>query len=454
MGNQKQDAPLSVGPKAPTLPKWLADDKRAAPPAYGRLTKFDLGTEDVPVANYLSRAAHEAEAARLWPKVWQMVCHVSEVPTPGDYITYEICGRSFIVLRLDEASFKVYPNACLHRGTQLVSGNGHVSGLTCRFHGWSWNLDGSMRKLTEDWDFPQVKKDEFCLPAMKTGVWGGFVFMNEDPDAESLESYIGELPAHFASAPLENRYVAAHAARTMPANWKVSMEAFMESYHVMPTHPQSVSVSEYAETQYDIYPPNVSRLATISIAPAAPSTKAMSQQELANYVAKMTGREPIEVPEGQTFRQALAEHRRNEIGAAHGKSVDHLTDVELLDAVEYFLFPNFLPWHGFGVPIVYRFRPNGDDHETSIMEVYLMAPRKLCEPVPKAAETFWLRADQSFSEMPALNRLGPIFDQDYDNIVNVQKGLRSTKRKGVVLGRYQESRIRHYHKRIAEYLND
>lgn len=246
-----------------------------------------------------------------------------------------------------------------------------------------------------------------------------------------------------------------HVARVMPANWKVSMEAFLEAYHVSPTHPQSVPVVEYAETQYDIYPdqPNMNRMVSISVAQATEPMKHLSQQEFADYVAKETERESVKIEEGLTFRQTLAKSRRQEIAAIQGKSTDHLTDIEMIDAVEYFLFPNFVPWHGFGLPIVYRFRPNGDDHQSSIMEVYLLAPRDLSKPAPPAPETTWIASDAKFSSVPGLGRLGAIFDQDLDNIVGVQRGMHSTAKCGVTLARYQESRIRHYHHRIDDFLN-
>ncbi len=154
-------------------------------------------------------------------------------------------------------------------------------------------------------------------------------------------TYIGELPEHFKSAPLEQRRIAVHVARVMPANWKVAMEAFLESYHVSPTHPQSVPVSEYAETQYDCYGKNLSRLATISIAPVSEAMRKLTPQAFADLAAKTTGREPIQLKDGQTYRSALADQRRQEIAKAQGRPVDHLTDVEMLDAVEYFLFPEF-----------------------------------------------------------------------------------------------------------------
>ncbi|SCW90573.1 Rieske [2Fe-2S] domain-containing protein [Sphingobium faniae] len=439
--------------KEPTIGQWLAQDSRKASDAFARRTEFDMGTDDLPTERFTSREFHDLEMKHMWPRVWQMACHEMDIPEVGDYITYEIGSRSFVIVRVQEDEIKAYPNACLHRGMQLVDDQGHAAAFACRFHGWTWNLDGSLRRITERWDFPQTQGKKMCLPDVKVGRWGGFVFINPDPDAGSFEDFIGELPEHFRTAPLEDRRIALHVARIMPANWKVAMEAFLESYHVSPTHPQSVTVSEYAETQYDIYGDNVSRLATVSVAPATASTKALSPQEFADYASRGTGREPIQLAEGETYREALAQQRRDMVAKVQGKPIDHLSDVEMLDAIEYYLFPNFLPWHGFGLPIVYRFRPNGDRHDSSIMEVYLLAPRDLSQPAPKASPLEWLPDDRPFAEHAGLDRLGPIFDQDYENIVGVWKGLHSTYSPGLVLGHYQEARIRHYHKRIDDFIN-
>jgi phenylpropionate dioxygenase-like ring-hydroxylating dioxygenase large terminal subunit len=442
------------GRKEPTFGNWLSADARRPSPAYARRTEFDLGVEDLPVARYTAPQFHAREMQALWPRVWQMACHQTDIPDAGDFITYEIGTQSWLVVRQKDGSIRAFANACLHRAMRLAEGQGTTPVLTCPFHGWSWNLDGTNRGVTERWDFLQLEGRDLCLPEAGVGAWGGFVFINPAQDAPPFADFIGELPEHFGSAPLEHRQVAVHVARVMPANWKVAMEAFLESYHVSPTHPQSVPVSEYAETQYDIYGDNVSRLATISIAPVNPAMKALTPQEFADLAARTTMREPIRLAPGQTYRQALADERRAQIGAVQGEPVDHLTDCEMLDAVEYYLFPNFLPWHGFGVPIVYRFRPNGDRHDSSIMEVYLMAPRDLSRPAPRAAPVIWLPEDAPFAECEALGRLGPIFDQDYANIAGVWKGLHATRKQGLWLAHYQEARIRHYHRRIDDFIKE
>lgn len=234
----------------------------------------------------------------------------------------------------------------------------------------------------------------------------------------------------------------------------------MESYHVSPTHPQSVPVSGYAEAQIDIWPdlPNSDRMWTVSVAPLSKRMQAMAPQDFANWAAEKTWREPIELKPGQIYRTALADQRRAEVAEAKGKSVDHLTDAEMLDAIEYAIYPNFLPWYGYGVPIAYRFRPNGDNHDSSIMEVYVLAPRKLNEPCPPAPEVLWVPSDEPFANYPQLGRLGPIFDQDLSNFPRLQKGLEmgysSGKMKSIKLSAYQEARIRHFHQILEKWVGE
>ena len=126
----------------------------------------------------------------------------------------------------------------LHRGRQLREHPGPVTELRCPFHGYAWNLDGSLKHVPCQWDFPQVVPEEFRLPEVKVGTWGGFVFINMDPNAEPLDSFLGDLPKHFERWPLEKRFKQAHVARVLPTNWKTVQEAFMEAYHVVATHPQ------------------------------------------------------------------------------------------------------------------------------------------------------------------------------------------------------------------------
>jgi nitrite reductase/ring-hydroxylating ferredoxin subunit len=195
-----------------------------------------LGSADIPRARYVSREFHDVEKEKVWKKAWQMACREEDIPDVGDTLVYDICDLSLLVVRVDATTIKAYYNACLHRGRQLKECAGNNTELRCAFHGYCWNLDGSLEQIPCEWDCPQVEPAEWAPPEVGVGTWGGFVFVNLDPDGESLAWFLGELPEHFAKWPLEERYKAAHVAKVFPANWKVVQEAFMEAFHVVATH--------------------------------------------------------------------------------------------------------------------------------------------------------------------------------------------------------------------------
>ncbi|HCV00654.1 MAG TPA: hypothetical protein DGL25_05580, partial [Dehalococcoidia bacterium] len=103
------------------------------------------------------------------------------------------------------------------------------------------------------WDFPYVNPDEQSLPEVKVARWGGFIFINPDPDAEPFEDFVGDLESHFTLLPYEKRYKEAHVAKVLRCNWKVAQEAFMEAYHVVATHPQILAGICDANSKYDVF---------------------------------------------------------------------------------------------------------------------------------------------------------------------------------------------------------
>ena len=88
--------------------------------------------------------------------------------------------------------------------------------------------------------------------------WGGFVFVNFDPNAEALSEYLGVLPEHFKDFNIDDRYIETHVCKRLPVNWKAAEEAFMEAYHVKETHAGGAEFSEPVTT-YDVFPENVNR---------------------------------------------------------------------------------------------------------------------------------------------------------------------------------------------------
>jgi phenylpropionate dioxygenase-like ring-hydroxylating dioxygenase large terminal subunit len=431
----------------------LDTDTRKVPAVLRATSRRDLGTRDVPVERYTSRAFHDLEVEKLWKRVWQMACREEEIPAVGDYMVYEIASLSVLVIRTAPDAIRAYHNVCLHRGRLLKDRAGSCTEIRCPFHGFTWALDGSLVTLPCAWDFPQVDPEQFRLPELRVGTWGGFVFVNMDPACESLADFLVGLDPQFERWPLERRYKQAHVAKPMRANWKVVQEAFMEALHVAATHPQLSPGIGDTNSQYDVYE-NFSRAITPNGTPSPELERTPSEQEiLDSVIGRGAGGESlVRLPAGTSARAFLAAATRESLRSTCGTDyVETLCDAELSDSFYYTVFPNFHPWGAFN-RIVYRFRPNGDDPDSSLMEVMLLAPYREGERPPPAA-VHWLGIDEDWTQAPELGFLGRIFNQDAGNLPQVQRGLHALQKPGVTLALHQEAKIRHFHLLLEKWLN-
>ncbi len=149
-------------------------------------------------------------------------------------------------------------------------------------------------------------------------------------------------------------------------------------------------------------------------------------------------------------REFLAAATRETMRGTHGADVETLCDAELVDSFYYTVFPNFHPWGAFN-RIVYRFRPNGDDPDSSIMEVMFLAPYREGEK-PPPAKVHWLGVDEVWTGAAELGFLARIFNQDSFNLPQVQRGLHALQKPGVTLAMQQEAKIRHFHLLLEKWL--
>ena len=414
----------------------------------------EAGTADFSVERYTTRAWHELEKERLWSRVWQYACRVDEIPEVGDYYLYEIAGRSYIVMRSAADEIKAFPNACLHRGRRLKDYDGHCSELRCPFHGFAWHINGDFSDAPAAWDFPHVEAEAFKLPECAAGVWQGFVFINPDPECEPLEDFVAELDEHFQTWNLERRYKQAHVAKVIHANWKIAQEAFCEAYHVNATHPQIMLYLGDTNSQIDVWE-NCARVITPggTVSPLLDYDVSPNEMMAAMLDVRHDMDLPVEVPEGKSMREVAAGLSRENWRQQAGDVVDEMSDAEMMDSIDYTLFPNFHPWGAFN-RIVYRFRPNGDDHRSSIMECIFLAPYGPDEERPPPAPVHWLEEHEVFSDAQELGMLGKVFDQDLFNMSKVQLGLETTHKPGVTLSNYQESKIRWLHDKLTEWVEE
>ena len=439
----------------PSVQQILDSDTRPVAAALRENRNDYLGDEDLDRERYFSPDFYRLECERMWSRSWQMACRVEQIPNVGDHVVYEVADKSLIVMRSAPKEIKAFFNVCLHRGRILRETGGHVSNLRCKFHGFTWRLDGKLAAIPAQWDFPHINEQEFCLPEAKVGIWAGFVFINMDPDAMQLEQYLEEVPAHFKEWNFEDRFIAGHVGKVIDANWKVALEAFLETWHVLATHPQVLSFVGDANSQYDVRTdrPHTSRL-IIPMGVASPFVaEATSEQEVLDGMRMQLGRkDKLELPSGKTGRQYSAELMRDRMSLqTNGRDFSAASDSEMLDALVYFVFPNLILWGGYS-NLLYRFRPWGSNPEQSMMEMILLPPTPKDAPTPRPAAMNLLGLDKTFADAPELGDLGPFFNQDLGNMAWVQKGMRAARKKGLTLARYEESQIRHFNRTLDIYI--
>ncbi|MDO7572280.1 MAG: aromatic ring-hydroxylating dioxygenase subunit alpha, partial [Pseudomonadales bacterium] len=437
-------------PRSPgiTYQQLLDQDSRPVPDVLRLQSPKDMGLQRYSVKRYTSAAWHELEVERLWKKVWQFTCREEDIPEPGDHYRYDIAGMSFLIVRTETGELKAYPNACLHRGRMLKEFDGNAAELRCPFHGFCWKLDGQLKDIPADWDFPQIDQSDFSLPEIPLAVWAGFIFINPDQNCDPFDDFIKDLAEQFERWNLGGLYKQAHAAKVMPCNWKIAQEAFCEAFHVNATHPQIMRSIGDVNSQVDVWE-NCSRVITAG-GTHSPLLTDVSNPDLIRAMMDLDhDAEVPEIPEGVSLRTFLADRSRENLKAIAGDRAETYCDAELMDSLDYTLFPNFHPWGAFN-GIVYRFRPNGNDHRSSIMECMMLAPFE--GERPPAAKVHWLEEDETWSSV--LGFLGKVFDQDSFNMPKVQQGLEATYMDGIVLSGYQESKVRWLHHKLTEWVGE
>ncbi len=401
------------------------------------------GDDDISYDRYIDRDFFNLEMEKMWPKVWQWACREEHIPEPGDNIVYDIGDYSILVVRTQSGAIKAYHNSCLHRGTQLrpSDSEGSSSDFRCPFHGWVYSLEGALVELPCKWDFPHVDKAKFNLPEVQVGLWGGFVFINMDPDCKPLEDYLEVLPEHFKHFfPLDRRYVEVHLRRELPCNWKAAAEAFIEAYHVRETHAGGTEIGNACtNAQYDVFGDHVNRFIHTIGYPTPTWPEPETEEDIADAMAE---------------RIAAAQANREALGEKYDLDLSGFSESEMLDSIEYFLFPNMFLFPGITLPMIYRFRPIGNDVDTCYFDLLFLRPLKEGEEHPEPPKAVKLGPTEVYATVPGMDeRLAIVYEQDTSNLLAQQRGFKAGKKRGQTLANYQEIRVRQMHNTLDKYLD-
>ena len=202
-----------------------------------------LGSGPLPAEPYISQEHFEAEKT-VFRRTWLNVARVEELPKPGDYrvVDLEFLGQSVILTRGTDGLINAVHNVCSHRGNRMCSGTGNSRSLGCKYHGWTYGLDGEVRFIPDEESFEPLDRAALALTPVHVDTWQGFVFINlARTPAQSLTEFLGPMVDDLDGYPFSEVSASSYWwSAEIPANWKLVRDAFLETYHVRFVHGRSL----------------------------------------------------------------------------------------------------------------------------------------------------------------------------------------------------------------------
>jgi phenylpropionate dioxygenase-like ring-hydroxylating dioxygenase large terminal subunit len=408
-----------------------------------------LGHDRIPKERYTSADFARREWDGMWTKVWLLAGRESDLAAPGDYCTFEIGPESILVVRQADGTLAARYNVCMHRGNRLCEpGRGHAPRkFTCRFHGWQYGLDGALLRVTDPQCFPQgLPSETLSLRPVRCDTWGGFVWISLNPEAEPLRHYLGVIPDHLAPYHFDEWAIANDVTLEVACNWKTSVDAFNEAYHIMATHAWTLEFTDDVNTVYECY----ERHSRMIFPEAQPSPRHPGRGTitpfLRDYFLVPRGIDPTTVKSVAEARTAIAAAIRQQ-GPALGCDFSELSESQLNDDFHYTIFPNVTLNIHAQFTWVFTHRPHPDDPQRMYFD-FVNLVRMPAHDVPRPQkETYRVADGASLAHIPG----GNVLDEDMYNLPRIQAGMRSAAFTGLHLST-QEIRIRHFHHTLMQYL--
>lgn len=421
----------------------------------------DLGAGLISAERYYAPEFMRREWTHLWTKVWNLGIREGEIPEAGDFVLHELGKESFIFIRGDDGVIRGFYNVCQHRGNRICHvRDGSVGVLHCPYHGWQWNIDGTLRAVADPQFFRQfdngIPADELGLTPVRVQCWGGWVWFNMNPAARPLAEYLGEIIPHLEPYEFEKWHLVDYRTFEYECNWKHTVDGFNESYHFLALHPQTVNWAEGYDTPNEllgIHNRMLQLAGTVSVKGGSPDVispelRAVMKDWLQIDPDTYTGR----------AKDVYLEVRRRKRAMQDSTYLPYrkMNDEQLSDLYHYTVFPNFIlniqPEIGF----LFRVRPHPTDPQRCYYDHFTLQHLPPGTPDPgythrffaagafdDYVEAFENRVDRSAATVQA---------QDAANLKPIQQGCQSDSFRGAILGD-QEIGVRHFHQVLDGFLN-
>jgi phenylpropionate dioxygenase-like ring-hydroxylating dioxygenase large terminal subunit len=420
---------------------------------------------------YISEEYARAEADKLWRKVWLQAGRLEDIPNVGDFITYEILSDSVIIMRSGENELRAFHNVCSHRGRRLIdtpkgkrNARGNKSNIVCGFHGWTFDRQGKCTYVEhqEDWQ-GKLTEERTSLGKVHVDTWGGWLWINLDPNAGPLAAYLDPAASLLDPFQLQNMRPRWRKWVIFDCNWKVAMEAFNETYHVSTTHPEFMEFGQFrgwgrnqglhSNIGYDAPKGREEDQAKLRLGAGEDPRKSTWEMQdftwkFANTNTTMTLVEAAkrlvdELPENTPAPEVSKHWLASARAADEARGVfwpvvapEHTAKT----GTSWQIFPNTQIGHAVNNMLVYHYRPYKADpnkciFEASVYELY---------PEGEAPETEW--------EYTELEDWPPVLQQDFNNMAAVQEGMKSAGFRGTQPNPYMERTVPSLHYNLARFM--
>jgi choline monooxygenase len=343
----------------------------------------------IPARLYVDPVYLALEEEKVFGRTWQLVGRAEQVAETGQYFTAEIARESIVVLR-DGDALRGFHNICLHRAGPVAQGCGKRQTLQCRYHGWTYRLDGGLLRAPEMEDAEGFRAEEFRLMPVQVATWGPLVFACLDLKAPPLAHFLDGIPERAARFRPEAMRWVMRKSWDVACNWKVYVDNYLEGYHLPVVHP-----GLHRELDYDRYRVEPHRYWSLQHAPL----------------------------------RAVAH------GAADRK---YVPTAEEADAEYYWLFPNVMLNVYLGQMQTNVVLPRGHDRCEVVFEWYAASP-----PADAATDPAWTKL-VAFSD--------EIQDEDIEICEQVQRNLRSRSYDRGRYSPTRENGVHHFHGLLHEFM--
>lgn len=347
---------------------------------------------------YTSGEIYNLEQERIFGRAWYYVGNMTQLKEAGSYFTVNIAEQPLIILRDRIGTLRAFFNVCPHRAAPLALGAGQCNKLTCLYHAWTFDLEGNLRGAPEMDTAEGFELADYALKSVKVDTWGPFIFVNLDPDAQSLAAQLSDLPEKLQRYRL-NEWVELHSADYwVDANWKIFYENTTESYHEPNVH-QSV-----------------------------PKFYTGIQAEAKDYYYLQY------TPHAGLDQDALSELMSN--FPSDGPILEGLSEAELNGISILCLFPNFSWSLGAGFGTTYLIDPQGPSRtRIQVNWIAHAGAAKLLESVEPLVQSF-----------------EPILQEDLDLLPHIQQRVMSSGYRQGRLSPIREMGIHLFQQRVMQYL--